>query len=204
MNRLPLLLTATAFALLAACVTINVYFPAAAAQAAADRVIDEVWGRSAEPAPRFPAKGEESSSLRNLDLRLLGAASLNFLIPTAQAADPDLDVSSPTIKALTSNMEARFPQIEPYLDSGVVGVGSDGFLATPKASEVPLAQRNKVRTLLANENADRSALYREIAAANGKPQWETQIREVFAARWIARAKSGWMVQTDINQWQKKP
>ena len=28
---------------LAACVTINIYFPAAAAEAAADRIIDEVW-----------------------------------------------------------------------------------------------------------------------------------------------------------------
>ena len=28
---------------LAGCVTINIYFPAAAAEAAADRIIDEVW-----------------------------------------------------------------------------------------------------------------------------------------------------------------
>lgn len=30
-------------ALLGACVTINIYFPAAAAEKAADRIIDEVW-----------------------------------------------------------------------------------------------------------------------------------------------------------------
>jgi len=30
-------------ALLAACVTINIYFPAAAAEKAADKIIDEVW-----------------------------------------------------------------------------------------------------------------------------------------------------------------
>lgn len=30
-------------ALLAGCVTINIYFPAAAAEKAADRIIDEVW-----------------------------------------------------------------------------------------------------------------------------------------------------------------
>ncbi len=30
-------------ALLTACVTINIYFPAAAAQAAADKIIDDVW-----------------------------------------------------------------------------------------------------------------------------------------------------------------
>ena len=29
--------------MLAACVTINIYFPAAAAEKAADRIIDEVW-----------------------------------------------------------------------------------------------------------------------------------------------------------------
>lgn len=33
----------TACALLAACVTINIYFPAAAAEKAADKIIDEVW-----------------------------------------------------------------------------------------------------------------------------------------------------------------
>lgn len=33
---------AAAFAL-QACVTINIYFPAAAAEKAADRIIDEVW-----------------------------------------------------------------------------------------------------------------------------------------------------------------
>lgn len=29
--------------LLAACVTINIYFPAAAAEKAADKILDEVW-----------------------------------------------------------------------------------------------------------------------------------------------------------------
>lgn len=33
----------TAGVLTAGCVTINIYFPAAAAEKAADRIIDEVW-----------------------------------------------------------------------------------------------------------------------------------------------------------------
>lgn len=32
-----------AVSLFSACVTINIYFPAAAAEMAADRIIDEVW-----------------------------------------------------------------------------------------------------------------------------------------------------------------
>jgi len=39
-----LIVSASLFALaLAGCVTINIYFPAAAAERAADRIIDEVW-----------------------------------------------------------------------------------------------------------------------------------------------------------------
>lgn len=44
-----------------ACVTINIYFPAAAAEKAADRIIDEVWqlreGAAGAPAPA-PSQGE--------------------------------------------------------------------------------------------------------------------------------------------------
>lgn len=36
---------------LTSCVTINIYFPAAAAEKAADKVIDEVWQIPAEQAP---------------------------------------------------------------------------------------------------------------------------------------------------------
>ncbi len=49
----------------AACVTINIYFPAAAAEKAADRIIDEVWqlregagGATASPAAE-PAPGPQ-------------------------------------------------------------------------------------------------------------------------------------------------
>ena len=100
-------------------------------------------------------------------------------------------------------MESRFPDLVPYLESGAIGIGINGFIETRDASLIPLPKRNAVRTLLANENADRSALYREIAQANGKAEWETQIREVFAKRWIARAKSGWYVQTSADSWKRK-
>lgn len=43
-----------AIASLAGCVTINIYFPAAAAEKAADKIIDEVW-RLPKPATPSPA-----------------------------------------------------------------------------------------------------------------------------------------------------
>ena len=43
-------------AILPACVTINIYFPAAAAEKAADKIIDEVWQlKDAETKPAEPA-----------------------------------------------------------------------------------------------------------------------------------------------------
>jgi hypothetical protein len=49
--------TATALLLtLGACVTINIYFPAAAAEKAADKIIDEVWQlKQGEKKPEAPA-----------------------------------------------------------------------------------------------------------------------------------------------------
>lgn len=42
---------------LQACVTINIYFPAAAAEKAADKIIDEVWQiKKGEQAPAEPSE----------------------------------------------------------------------------------------------------------------------------------------------------
>lgn len=50
MKSVPI--AAAAGLLLAGCVTINIYFPASAAEKAADRIIDEIWQqRGDKPAP---------------------------------------------------------------------------------------------------------------------------------------------------------
>ena len=67
---------------------------------------------------------------------------------------------------------------------------------------IPLPERNAVRQLVADENRDRSALYAQIAKANGHPEWEKDIRETFAKRWIAKAQSGWYYK-DGGAWKQK-
>lgn len=181
---------------LAACVTINVYFPAAAAEKAADRIIDDVWGKAAVDAP----SSTEPQSALPASL-LLGA--LDFLVSPAQAQQPNIDISSPAVQTLKASMEARFPRLRPFLESGAVGLSNDGLLAVRDAASVPLAQRNQVKSLVAEENNDRNALYREIAVANEQPQWEAQIRDVFAQRWIAKAQAGWWYQNTSGAWTQK-
>lgn len=52
---------------LSACVTINIYFPAAAAEKAADKIIDEVWqikkpdGAKKESKPAAPASAPQTA-----------------------------------------------------------------------------------------------------------------------------------------------
>jgi uncharacterized protein len=186
--------------LLMGCVTINVYFPAVAAEKAADRIIEDVWGKQPQAAP--PASDTQGRrSVQRLNMLALGA--LNFVVPAAQAAEPNIDISSPAVQQLTGSMEARHSSLAPHYSSGAVGLTSDGMVAVRDANSVPLAERNAVKKLVADENADRNALYREIAVANGHPEWEADIRKTFAQRWIAKAQAGWYYQDSSGSWKQK-
>jgi uncharacterized protein len=200
MRHLPVKLAAVCL-LLSACVTINVYFPAAAAEKAADRIIEDVWGGDAAK----PDANKRSQRLDESAQRVLLAAAgavLNVIVPAANA-QADLNIATPVVKQLTQAMEARHGQLKKYYDSGAVGLTRDGLIEVRDQNLLPLPERNAVRKLVADENADRANLYREIANANGHPEWEADIRKTFAERWSERASSGWYVQNASGQWQRK-
>jgi uncharacterized protein YdbL (DUF1318 family) len=196
MRRITATLAASCLAL-AACVTVNVYFPAAAAEKAADRIIEDIWGPGKEPKP----EGNEQSSLRDTAGEILVAA-LDFVVPAARA-QADIDISSPAIRALTASMKTRARVLDPYFTSGAIGLTADGLVEVRDANAVALADRNKLKKLVADENADRTSLYREIATANGNPGWEAEIRSTFAERWIANARPGWYYKTSAGAWKRK-
>ena len=201
MRHLPLKLAAALCVLLSACVTINVYFPAAAAEKAADKIIEDVWGNDASKAGN---KRSELHSGERAERVLLAAADavIELLVPTANA-QADLNIATPVVKQLTQSMEGRHAQLKKYYDSGAVGLTRDGLIEVRDQNAIALPERNGARKLVADENADRANLYREIASANGHPEWETDIRKTFAERWIERASAGWFVQDDSGQWKKK-
>ena len=186
---------------LAACVTINVYFPAAAAEEAADHIIKDIWGPDEAPKP----ESKEQSSLGTPANGIMLAAlreTLDFVIPAAEA-QADIDVSSPAIRALTASMKARATDLTPFFDSGAIGLTADGLVAQRDVNSVALADRTRVRKLIDAENADRNSLYVEIANANGHPEWESDIRGTFAQRWIANAHAGWYYKKGSGDWVKK-
>ena len=119
------------------------------------------------------------------------------------AAQANLEVNTPAVAALQAGMQKRFAELSPLLSNGVVGLTRDGFVALRDANAVPLAQRQQVNGLVTAENQDRTALYREIARANNKPEWENDIRATFAQRWIDKAQGGWYFQNNAGAWTRK-
>lgn len=195
---MPMMLVVLGF--ISACVTINVYFPAAAAEKAADRIIDQVYGDEATPKATEPADTEPTSSVPGAN-PLIGL--LELLVPSAHAASPDFDVQTPAIASLTASMEKRHRQLAKFYSQGGIGMTRDGELDVRDLASIPLKDRNKVKQLVAAENRDRKALYSEIARANGHPEWEGDIRATFARRWIAKAPAGWWYQNNKGSWKQK-
>ncbi len=190
---------ALAACVIAACVTINVYFPAAAAEKAADQIIGDVIGKPAA-APGPPPTG----SLLRASSRFATVlnAALAPWVPAANAASPDLNISSAAIRQITDSMKARHAQLLPYYQSGAVGYSADGLIEIRDATLIPLAQRTSAKKLVEDENQDRAALYSEIAKANGHPEWLGEIRATFAKRWLANAQPGWYYNNGSG-WQRK-
>ena len=126
-----------------------------------------------------------------------------FAFASAALAAADLEVNTPAITALKNSMQARHSQLAAHYASGAVGLTRDGNVAVRDASAVPVAARQSVNGLVADENCDRAGLYREIASANAHPEWEAEVRSTFAQRWIDKAAGGWWVQNLGGVWAKK-
>ncbi|MBN8735212.1 MAG: YdbL family protein [Xanthomonadales bacterium] len=209
--RKPVFLMAFALALLAGCVTINVYFPAAAAQQAADKVISNIMGSdsptpSAAPPSSAPQPASSSDPGHGMRGEPLAMLVLDALVPAASAAEsqPDLTIHTPQIEAIQARMRTRFQStLQGLLDSGAIGYTHNGDVAIRDMAKVALPQRAQTQQAVAAENADRAELYKQIAAANGHPEWASRMREAFAKQWIDRAHAGWYYQDASGNWQKK-
>lgn len=188
----------SALLLLAACVTINVYFPAAQTEAAAREFVDKVFGPAEgeakpaqPPAPATPATAP-------------GFGRLNLLVGLAYAANADIDVQSPAIQAIQARMAERFAaKLAAAFDAGALGFAADGRIVIRDAAVLSLPQRAAVQQAVAADNRDRDAVYREIAVVNRHPEWEPEIRAIFARQWAERARAGWWYQDDSGSWRQK-
>jgi hypothetical protein len=107
--------------LLAACVTINIYFPAAAAEEAARTIVRDVMGSEAAPAtppeqtppaPQQDDKGAMNDSLGRAPLAVVGWL-LETLVPAAEAAEADININTPVVSSLQRSMKHRRTALMP-------------------------------------------------------------------------------------------
>lgn len=140
--------------------------------------------------------------MRNLMSGCLVLAVL-LVLPSGSHAAADIEIETPAIESIEHSMKQRYNQLGRYYDNGAVGLTRDGLVVMRDANAVSLAARQSVNSLIAAENQDREELYREIARANNHPEWEEDIRGIFARRWIQNARSGWWYQKPDGSWSKK-
>jgi uncharacterized protein YdbL (DUF1318 family) len=185
--------------ILAACVTINVYFPAAAAEKAAEQFVGDVLGEPNEEGRLFDPLG-----LMEETLLLAANGVFDVLIPSAQAQQAEIDINTPQINSIKARMAQRQrSSLNSLFDAGAIGFTSDGMISIRDRSAVELSQRRSLESVVADENRDRKAVYREIAVANGHPEWEQDIRKTFAREWVNNARRGWYYQDSGGSWRQK-
>jgi uncharacterized protein YdbL (DUF1318 family) len=182
--------------LLTACVTINIYFPAAAAEKAADTIIKDIQSIAPAPKPKTELTDWQQTAMLWLD------KSISLVISSAHAEEANLTIDSAEIRQLRSTMEARFAGLQGFYAAGYIGIQGSGLLTVRDVTAVPLQERNAVNSLVAAENVDRNALYQAIANANGHPEWAADIKATFAKRWVSNAQAGWWYQSG-GQWVQK-
>ncbi len=199
MSKLKTTLLLGGLLMLAACVTINVYFPAAAADRAAEKFVDDVLGE-------MPSDSQLFDPLQPPPGRLLAmvGSMVDLLVPSAQAQQAEIDINTPQINAIKARMAQRQRDtLAAFFDAGAIGFTADGLVSIRDRTAVSLSERRALESAVAEENRDRAAVYREIAVANGHPEWENDIQQTFARQWVQNARPGWYYQDSSGAWKQK-
>jgi len=193
-TRNSLVLSGVLMACLVACLTVNVYFyPAQEVDQTAKEIIEDI--RSSAIPEDDQDKSEKGS----------GDAGLGewLFVGVAYAAEEETTASSPAIDSLKAKLKERSKVLAVYFDAGAIGEGNDGFVAIRDASVVSMKDRARLNGIVNEENADRRALYKEVAKAlEVKDEDLPQVQKSFANQWRQTVRKGWWFQDDLGEWSK--
>ena len=153
-------------------------------QVQADGVLDYIEGKTDTiPAPENKSELMAPSALERAFYAMLP-------IQTAYAAE--LKETSPKVKELADKLRERQPKLEGLKKAGAAGEDNRGYAALRDSEALAdPGKKNEAQQLIAAENADRKALYREIANDNADQKVTlSTVERVFAQRRLMRASSG--------------
>ena len=183
------------------CLTINIYFPEAEVQKAAEEIVDEIM-KDLEDKDK---KDKDKDALMTEIDPIMGSGGESFsLVPSLYAQEEAIEVTNPKIRALKQSMKERILKLKPFFDGGNVGLGNDGFIHIRNETGLNLKEKSTLRSLHKDENNDRKNLYAEVAKAKDiKSSQIEKIQGIFAQLWIEKALTGWWVQKESGEWVKK-
>jgi uncharacterized protein YdbL (DUF1318 family) len=208
MKRLTALAIGCA-AVLAACITINVYFPEAAVKELSQQIEDEVQKKAAgeatpvpepTPSPVAQSNGGASESLLSCILSL-GAT-------TAYAAQDQVaapEITNPAIRKIIDSRAARLDAVNALKAKGVIGESNQALLVIRNLDAIQgLKERADAQKLVKDENADREQLFKEIAVAKKVDLAQLpQIRATYAETLREMAHPGDWIQLPDESWVQK-
>jgi uncharacterized protein len=120
----------------------------------------------------------------------------------AEPSETEINIASGAVVTIKKSLADRYRTLIQHFETGVIGFTDDGLIALRDGNGLPGEARSALDSLVADDNKDRATLYREIARVNGRPDWESHWRKVFAQRWIDRAPAGWYYRNG-SRWIKK-
>ncbi len=179
--------------ILTACVTINIYFPAAEVNKTAEEIVRDVRG---EDAANLDKKEPEAN-------KEPGPVSLK-LIDSRAWAGKELDVSNATIRNLKNRIKGNYPLLRNWLIEGVLGEGYNGLIVMKNQAGLNLKARVEAKRTMEEENTNRKALYAAVAKALDIPASQTaRIAKIFAKHWQQTVPRGTWIETAPGKWVKR-
>jgi uncharacterized protein YdbL (DUF1318 family) len=187
-------------AVTASCITVNVNFPESAVQAAANDFVKDLYKEPQATVGTGAADAAKESDAVKSNVKKASkkkAAKVPATAPAPAATEPttmlfdwlvtpafaqELNTNTPKANEIRERMRARVEQIRAAKQKGAVCETSDALL---------VAKDPSMKALVKAENADRDALYEEIASTNHiTDRGQTKIRRHFAAAFHEHSPPG--------------
>jgi uncharacterized protein YdbL (DUF1318 family) len=190
-KTIPLIVSLWALSLVAACVTVNVYFPAREVEKKAGEIVDDIRLKEPAPAPTSPKSS----------VGVFWAYVDNYGLVYAQKESRG---SNPVIQALKAQIRERFPRLVPFFQKGGIGEAKNGYIEIRDISGLSANEKNELKALVEAENRDRRTVYQEVAKGmNITADQMSKVERIFSGKWQNSAEKGWWIQREDGQWVQK-
>ncbi|MDD4731101.1 MAG: DUF1318 domain-containing protein [Desulfovibrio sp.] len=180
--------------LVAACVNVNIYFPAAELKRDAENVAKRVYGIEDE---------QDADQGRQEESAPQGARSLLELLgPSPAFAQDYQSLSNSVTRGIEQQLGQVYKQLQPFYASGNVGLDQNGFAVLRDKSGLGMQQIGTINRLVSQDRSLKQQLYQEKAKAAQTPGNVGAVQNIYAEVWKDYAAPGTWIQQG-GGWSRK-